>query len=399
VLYVADVFEPLTETPWDPTRVSALVREVVADAEDAFAEDALWPPHEWDAWQTPLPLQGLYIGAAGVIWALATLRDRGHAESRLDLARAARLTLEAWRREPSLMRIDLPDPAEASLLEGETGILAVLLRLEHDAQLAGRLLELVRANACNPADEVMWGAPGTMLAAASMLEITGEDRWADAWCGSATALLARRDADGLWTQHLHGEESRDLGPIHGAVGNVLVLLQGEQLLPAEERRRLTDESAALLRRAAVVEDGLANWPASEGRELLAGDGQIRVQWDVGAPGIVASAASYLDEDLLLAGAELTWRAGPHGDDKGAGLCHGTAGNGYALLKAFARTQDERWLERARRFAVHALEQAARAREQRGRGRYSLWTGDVGAALFASDCLEGRARFPILETWT
>jgi lantibiotic modifying enzyme len=394
VLYVPDVFEPLTETPWDPERVSDLVREIVADADDAFADDALWPAHDWDSWQTPLPLQSLYVGAAGVIWALATLRDRGHAESRIDLAHAARLTLEAWRREPSLMRIDLPDPAEASLLEGETGILTVLLRLEHDEQLADRLLELVRANAGNPADELMWGAPGTMLAAGAMLEATGEERWVEAWRESAAALLARRDADGLWTQHLHGEESRDLGPIHGAVGNVLALLQGGDLLPAEERRTLTDETAALLRRTAVIEEGLANWPASEGRDLLAGDGQMRVQWDVGAPGIVASAAPYLDEDLLLAGAELTWRAGPHGDEKGAGLCHGTAGNGYAFLKVFERTGDERWLERARRFAMHALEQV----ERRGRGRYALWTGDVGVALYADACLEGRAAYPVIDSW-
>ena len=123
-----------------------------------------------------------------------------------------------------------------------------------------------------------------------------------------------------------------------------------------------------------------------------------LQWCSGAPGIVVSAADYLDEELLLAGAELVWRAGPHGDEKGYGICHGTAGNGYALLRTFERTGDERWLERARRFAVHALEQAERLERTRGRRRYSLWTGDVGAALFAADCLDARARYPILDTW-
>ena len=103
-----------------------------------------------------------------------------------------------------------------------------------------------------------------------------------------------------------------------------------------------------------------------------------------------AAADYLDEDLLLAGAELVWRAGPHGAEKGAGICHGTAGNGYALLAAFGRTGDERWLERARRFAVHALGQV-----ERSPGRYSLWTGGVGVALFAADCLEPPGRYPVL----
>jgi hypothetical protein len=34
--------------------------------------------------------------------------------------------------------------------------------------------------------------------------------------------------------------------------------------------------------------------------------------------------------------------------------------------------------------------------QGGRGRYSLWSGDIGAALFAADCLEERAEVPIVD---
>jgi uncharacterized protein YyaL (SSP411 family) len=105
---------------------------------------------------------------------------------------------------------------------------------------------------------------------------------------------------------------------------------------------------------------------------------------------VIAAGAYL---LLLAGAELVWPAGAHGEEKAAGICHGTAGEGYALLRTFERTGDDRWLDRARRFATHALEQVGRRK-----GRFSLWTGDLGVALFASDCLDGRARYPVLETW-
>ena len=68
----------------------------------------------------------------------------------------------------------------------------------------------------------------------------------------------------------------------------------------------------------------------------------------------------------------------------------------AAMKAFARTGDERWLERARRLAVHALGQVERLRDANGRGRYSLWTGDVGTALFAAACLDLDARYPILD---
>ncbi len=250
----------------------------------------------------------------------------------------------------------------------------------------------MQENADNEAHDLMWGAPGTLLAARAMLEWSADERWADAWHESAEALLAARDEEGFWTHRLYGEEYRGLGPPHGVPGNVRVLLDG----PLDEavREALRRETAALLARTAVLEDGFANWPGTARETLPGGDGQIRLQWCTGAPGVIVATADCLDEELLLAGARLVWRAGPHGPDKGPCLCHGTAGNGYALLKAFERTGDEEWLARARRFAVHALEQV----ERRGRGRFSLWTGDVGAALFAADCCEAKAAYPVVDTW-
>jgi len=398
MLYDPRKFERLTDTPWDEDRVRGGIAEIVADADEAFDEQGLWPADEWDAWQTPTPLKNLYVGAAGVIWALDALRRRGHAESRLDLARAIDRALEAWRERPEILTgLELPTPAAASLLMSGSGILAVHWRLHRSAAVALELFELVRANVDNDAVELMWGSPGTMLAARAMLDLAGDDRWRDAWRESADALLDRREADGLWTKRLYGGSSRGLGPPHGLVGVVLALLGGREQLGAEDVRMLKEETAAALNRAAVHENGLVNWPSSDGRDLEL-DGEIRLQWCSGAPGIVASAASYLDEELLVAGAETTWEAGPHGPAKGASICHGTAGNGYALLKVFERTQDEVWLDRARRFAVHALEQVGRTRSGPGSGRYSLWTGEVGVALYAADCLDARTRYPILETW-
>jgi hypothetical protein len=149
----------------------------------------------------------------------------------------------------------------------------------------------------------------------------------------------------------------------------------------------------ILSRFAVRDGDLANWPPeADGPLEHTRTGEIRLQWCHGAPGIVATAAPYLDDDLLLAGAELTWRAGAHRERKGAGICHGTAGNGYALLATFERTGDELWLDRARRFAVHALAQAAREPPL-----YSLWLGAIGVAVLASDCLDARFRYPVLDT--
>jgi len=385
VLYNPTAFEPLTDEPWDEDRARAGIQRIVSEAGEAFDPEKLWPANEWDAWQTPTPLKNLYIGAAGVIWALDALQRRGHAETKLDLPAAATRALELWREEPDLMEdIELPSTPESSLCLGETGILVVCWRLAPNDDLAESLLRRVRENVANEAEELLWGSPGTLLAANAMADWTGEKRWEDAWRESADALLSRRDEDGLWTQRLYGHPpERLLGPAHGLVGIVKALRNdGLQL-----------ETASVLAREAIVADGFATWPPDAGGDLKSQRGEIRLQWCHGGPGIVSTAAEYLDEELLVAGAELIWRAGAHGPEKGVGLCHGTSGNGWALLKTFARTGDELWLERARRFAVHALLQA-----ESTPGRYSLFTGDVGAALFASSCLSPDARFPILDGW-
>jgi hypothetical protein len=386
VLYEPTQFEPLTDEPWDAARVTDAIAVIVDDADAAFDADALWPADEWDGWEEPLPLKNLYVGAAGVIWALDALRRRGQAETSLGLADAALRTLELKRAAPDFTADDHYHPA--ALLAGETGPLLVAFRLAPGSALADDLHALFRDNVDNPTDDVMWGAPGTLLAALAMGDWTGEPRWEEAARETAAALRARRGDDLLWRQD---DDYRGLGTLHGAAGNTLALLR------VEPDATLAGETAAVLARHAVREDGLANWPGAPDRPLVRPrDGRICVQWCTGAPGILAGAWEYLDEELLLAGAELIWRAGAHGDEKGHGLCHGTSGNGFALLKAFARTGDERWLDRGRRFGLHALSQAERLRAANGRRRYSLWTGDVGTALFAAACLDADARYPIFD---
>jgi hypothetical protein len=393
VLYDPAQFEPLTDEPWDPAAVEDAIAAIVADTDAAFDPATFWPAHEWDSdsGQAPLPLKGLYVGAAGVIWALDALRGRGHAETSLDLPAVALRTLELWRAEPDWYLDFMAGETHAhpaALFWGETGPLLVAFRLTPDAALADELHALVRTNVTNLTDDVAWGVPGTLLAMAAMHDWTGDSRWAVAAGESASVLRARRGEDGLWRQD---DDYRGLGTLHGAAGNTLALLRVE---PDESLAR---ETAAVLARHAVRENGLANWPGSPLRPLVGADGRVRLQWCTGAPGILAGASDYLDEDLVLAGAELIWRAGAHGDEKGHGLCHGTSGNGFALLKAFARTGDELWFERARRFALHALGQAERLAAANGRRRYSLFTGDVGTALFAAACLDADPRYPIVDT--
>jgi hypothetical protein len=395
VLYSPESHEQPTDESWAEARVRDAIGQIVLDADDAFEPDGLWPAvAEWDSGGMRLPLTGLYAGAAGVVVALDELRRRGYADTRLDLADVARRALVAWRREPDEeARDEPPARTHASLFFGESGILLVGWRLTRDPVLADDLLARVRENIANEKNDLVDGSPGTMLAAKAMLDWTGEGCWADVWRESAEVLWSRREADGFWLYPPYGKAP---GAAHGIGTNANVLLAGGDLFPADRQQPLVRETGAALARTAVVEDGLANWPMETGHPLLAWDGQIRLQWCHGGAGVVASAVDYLDEELLLAGAELVWEAGPASMEKGPGICHGTAGNGYALLKTFARTGDERWLERARRFAVHALGQVERWRTRRGTGRYSFWTGDVGAAVFAADCLDVSQAMPVVD---
>jgi hypothetical protein len=149
---------------------------------------------------------------------------------------------------------------------------------------------------------------------------------------------------------------------------------------------------------AVREDGYVNWPQSTG-EPGPDRTDLLVQHCHGAPGIVSCLAGLPNEkldQLLIDAGELTWQAGPL--EKGAGLCHGTAGNGYAFLKLFERTQDSMWLDRARAFAMHAINQNQRHYNEYDRGRYSLWTGDQGLAIYLWSCIEASADFPTMDAF-
>jgi lanthionine synthetase-like protein len=297
--------------------IESRIAEIVADAEAAF-DGERWPAHPLDDEVTESEARTLYLGAAGMAWAL--------------------------RRLGSTLDVPLePIGAGPSLFVGDTGILLVSRANDE------RLQQLIDENARNQVWDLIWGAPGTIVAG----------KHADL---SVTAAL--------------DEPPRLLGAAHGFAGGIAAR---RGLLPDDELRPLVE---SVLREHAVWDGDTVNWPPEIGA------GPIRTQWCHGAPGIVALLGELLPEDLLLAGAEHTWRTGPL--EKGPGLCHGTAGNGYALLKTYAVTGDARWLERARSFAMAALDQLQR--------RYSLMTGDIGAALFARACLDVDPRFPVVELW-
>src|SRR5919204_367437 len=173
---------------------------------------------------TTRPTRSLYLGAAGMILALDRLAEADLHAPRRDWTGVARGLHAGYVDAP-----DEGDPAP-SLLIGASGILLTSWLLSADPEAADLLADAVAANIGNETNELLWGSPGTMLAAAAMLERTGDARFADLWRRSATQLLSVRDADGCWTQELYGQTSRYLGAGHGFAGNAHALLQRPDLL-------------------------------------------------------------------------------------------------------------------------------------------------------------------------
>lgn len=382
-LWSPEAHDALEGEAWSADRARDAIAAICRGAEAAFDPERLWPAHPLDGAVTPEESLTVYLGGAGMVWALDRLARAGvHAPERDWAAVAAELAARAGALPPSL-------------LLGRSGILLVSWLLHPSSETADLLALEIAANVGNETNELLWGSPGTMLAAAAILERGGDERFAELWSRSAAQLLEARDPDGCWTQDMYGQTTRYFGAGHGFAANAMALLRRPELL--EDAEALAAGVSRIVLDQAIGTHETVNWPPHAGGRLQVPGQAIRVQWCHGAPGIVASLAGAdpgNDEltRILVAGGELTWRAGPL--RKGAGLCHGTAGNGFAFLALLHRTGDERWLERARAFATHAAAQV-----RAGDGRHALWTGGIGAALLLERCLDGRwDGFPTLDAW-
>jgi hypothetical protein len=303
---------------------------------------------------------------------------------------------ESYRANPVDTETLTPSP---SYFLGTVGIMAARYAITSDRAVLDRIGADMMANIGNPAREALWGSPGTALAALLLRERDGDDRYDDVLRAVQDELWATWEPAGgdgglLWEQDLYGSRKRLVGAAHGAVGNLAPFVRARDLLPSERQVELLERVPALLE-AYVIRDGdAANW-------FECGDPRQgnRMQWCHGSPGVIMTLASYPAHDerieqLLIAGGEGIWQAGPL--RKGPTLCHGTAGNGFALLRLAVQTGDERWHHRAKRFAMHAIRQVADWRQTFGMATFSLWTGELGVALYVDAVLRKDAAVLTLD---
>jgi lantibiotic modifying enzyme len=389
--------EPLISVSWSEERARAIIARIVEHTEARFRPGEWWPLHPNDAEGSETePALPAYHGACGVIWALNYLDAVGAARTHRDFTPELDALLTGVGRWLSSEGIA---SGSASYLLGETPVLMLRYGRTAERADADRLAALIAANVDHPARELMWGAPGTMLAALFLLRRTGDARWADLFLTSARNLWSRLSwSEELgcryWVQELYGRRSTYLGAVHGFAGVAVALIAGRDLMTGDDWQDWCTCITETVARTVTRGGTLANW-----RTQLAAGGPALMQVCHGAPGVLVCLGRFAGEELdplLLAGGDAIWAAGPL--RKGSNLCHGTSGNGYAFLALLERTGDSMWLQRARSFAMHAVAQFEADRARFGDLRYSLWTGDLGLAVYLWDCIRGRAAFPMIDVF-
>lgn len=396
-LFDPDRHEALAATAWDEDEVRREIVAIAREAQAAFSPQGLWPTHPLDEPPDPQTRYSmLYMGAGGVIWGLRRLADIGFVE-RAPQMETVVPTLVARNRDVGETRF-----GAASFLMGDSGLLLLEWQTSRSPAVEQQLFDAVCANLRHPTREMLWGSPGTLVVALHMAAAGRGERWRNVIREGAQILLDEMEFDPelaawVWRQDMYGKTRCFIGAGHGFAGNVYPVLRASEYLQPEVVQEYIHRSWTTLDALALRAAGCVNWHAVHDPVVVQGRLPL-VQDCHGAPGVVVRLASMPRSDewdsLLREAGMLTWVAGPL--RKGASLCHGTAGNGYAFLKLWSRTGDDEWLARARAFAMHSLMQVRAERRKQGHGRFSLWTGDIGTALYLADCIGGRSDFPTLD---
>lgn len=402
MLYDPKRHEPLSAEAWDEQRAHACIAHIVRDIETSYSPQSLWRTHSQDAEPSDDPAKAftpLYFGAAGVVWAHDYLRAIGAAPPSPSLP----VDLEDLITRNGAWLATFGSKDFGSYMMGDLPILMMAYARAPTPALADRIADLIAGNIDHPARELMWGSPGSLLAALFMHRHSADPRWADLFRTIAAKLetqliWSEQYACHYWTQDMYGQHSTYIDAVHGFVATAAVLIRGRDLLAPEAWQKWQATIVNTVQRTATIENGLANWRAILDVPALASINWL-MQFCHGSPGFVICLAPLqtpdLDELLLMAG-EATWAAGPLA--KGSNLCHGTGGNGYAFLYLYARAKDQRWLDRARAFAMHGIAQTDEAGKRHGQMRYSLWTGDPGFAVYLWDCIRAEPTFPTLDAF-
>ncbi|CAJ0959736.1 unnamed protein product, partial [Mesorhabditis belari] len=355
----------------------------------AIVRTILERPKDRDELRDPSP----YTGLSGIAFALTKVRSYPGG----DLKAEAQKMIERCR---SLFE-EKPDK-QARYLCGGLGAMTIDLTVQRDKSIEKHIHSLVRAiiGPAFPCDEVLYGRAG-FLAAALWLKITYNEEVInpDDIKRVIDEIIHRgredRSSDSnpplMWEWH----DTAYLGAAHGVAGILHLCLSFAQLLDPDSRRDLIKTAEWLI----GVQDSTGNFPSSR-KWVGKSKEEPLVHWCHGATGVVPLLITLrgleqkeLYLKALLKAGELIWREGLL--KKGPGLCHGVSGSAYALLNIWRLTGDEKWLNRAKSFAVLMMDDTIRSQQRTPDSPYSLFEGWAGALCFLVDLQQpDQAQFPL-----
>lgn len=387
MLYDQDRHETICSIKWSEEKVRSTLIDIFDRTIQNFDPFNFWPKDPDEDSPTAVN-KSIYFGAAGTLWALEKLSIFLKKDLPFDKSILISSIYEQYISTPDTENI-VP-----SFFLGEVGILLINYKYDPSFEIENRLFQIIKENIENPTIEALWGAPGTMLGASYMYEHTKDKKWLNLYLENVQFLLStwHEDAEkgySIWTQDLYNKILVLVGAGHGFMGNIFPLLKDLKLVSTEDRTTILSKALQTTKKLAIEENNIINWPVTDKKE----DRKWLVQWCHGAPGAITSLSFFpkdMDAELeviLEKAGELIWQAGPL--RKKIALCHGTDGNGFAFLKLYKRTGNTLWLDRARQFAMHAIEQR--------NGRYTLFTGELGLAMYLVNCIKGEDDFPMLDT--
>ena len=386
---------PLGEVDWSSESAYDAIDEILKDARSKFTPLDGWPLHPMD----DSALRGsFYLGSGGVLWAIDWLdRQLGN----IDELQVLPLIEDELKHLQKGLRF-LPHQDGASYLFGPLPLMMLKYQLEPSIALSEEIFAEVSKNSTQPVRELMWGSAGSMLGTLFMHKWSEDSKWVELFQHQAGRLIDAMELDPdvgyLWNSELYGRKSKYLGPVHGFTGNLIPLIKGNEHLAKETYKEICQRSINICLQTAIENEHFVNWPATVVAEQRSSG---IVQHCHGAAGMVTVLSELPEvsekfQSTLEKASELVWHLGAL--KKGSNLCHGTGGNGFSFLKMYQRTGDEKWLQRARAFAMTGIDQTRSSTALYHQGRYTLWTGDIGFAIFLYNCINATADFPTIDVF-
>ncbi len=240
--------------------------------------------------------------------------------------------------------------------------------LTGDESLPSAIASAIGENARNPTREALWGSPGTAIAALLIRECNGDARFDDVLRSTHDELwetweAPRGDDGSLWVQDLYGQTRRFVGAGHGAPGNLVPFVGALDLLDDGRRAALRERIVTFLDAYAIDDGDACNWCRSANR----------------APAIACSGAT-----------------APRNDHRARAASGAPARSPRARRSVMERPETASRFYDWRNEPAHAIDHVERWRVAFGMPSASLWTGDMGVALFVDAVLRQDPAIPSMD---